>query len=152
MHTICCGGHLSCPHPLPCMPPTTHTPCHACPPATHTPLPCMPLCHACLPCHAFPLPCMPPLWTEWLTDRCENITFPQLCLQMVIISNRCITEPQSVPVDLEISTVRTQLDYMLKILLEVGWCRFKQVNLPFVFLTINLFKYEAIGFNLIWIR
>ena len=70
----------------------------------------------------------------------------------VIISNRCITEPQSVLVDLEISTVRTQLDYMLKILLEVGWCRFKQVNLPFVFLTINLFKYEAIGFNLIWIR
>ena len=22
-----------------------------------------------------------PLWTEWLTDRCKNITFPQLCLR-----------------------------------------------------------------------
>ena len=26
---------------VPCMPPTTHAPCHACPPATHVPLPCM---------------------------------------------------------------------------------------------------------------
>ena len=25
-----------------------------------------------------------PLWTEWLTDRCKNITFPQLRLRMVI--------------------------------------------------------------------
>ena len=25
--------------------------------------------------------CTPPLWTEWLTDRCKNITFPQLRLQ-----------------------------------------------------------------------
>ena len=70
--------------PLLCMPPTTH------PPATHAPLPCMPLspgmhtsCHAhllpCTPpamhtsCHAHLLPCTP-VWT----DRCKNITFPQL--------------------------------------------------------------------------
>ena len=26
----------------------------------------------------------PPLWTEWLTDRCKNITFPQLRCRMVI--------------------------------------------------------------------
>ena len=25
----------------------------------------------------------PPLWTEWLTDRCKNITFPQLHFQTV---------------------------------------------------------------------
>ena len=25
-----------------------------------------------------------PLWTEWLTDRCKNITFPQLRLRTVI--------------------------------------------------------------------
>ena len=25
----------------------------------------------------------PPLWTEWLTDRCKNITFPQLLLRVV---------------------------------------------------------------------
>ena len=25
-----------------------------------------------------------PPWTEWLTDACENITFPQLLLQVVI--------------------------------------------------------------------
>ena len=25
----------------------------------------------------------PPLWTEWLTDRCKNITFPQLRLRTV---------------------------------------------------------------------
>ena len=25
----------------------------------------------------------PPLWTEWLTDRCKNITFPQLRLRVL---------------------------------------------------------------------
>ena len=30
----------------------------------------------------------PPLWTEWLTDRCKNITFPQLRLWTVIICLR----------------------------------------------------------------
>ena len=52
MHTARCSGHLSfhaCPHHpchahhLPCMPPATHTTCHACPPAMHT------TCHACPP-------------------------------------------------------------------------------------------------------
>ena len=28
--------------------------------------------------HTCPLPYMTPPWTEWLTDRCKNITFPQL--------------------------------------------------------------------------
>ena len=27
----------------------------------------------------------PPLWTEWLTDRCKNITFPQIRLRTVNI-------------------------------------------------------------------
>ena len=27
----------------------------------------------------------PPLWTEWLTNRCKNITFPQLRLRTAII-------------------------------------------------------------------
>ena len=87
--------------PLQCMPPSSPRvplpPCtplrYACPPfATHPPLyhtcpslPCMPspLCHACHPplCHA-----RPALWTEWLTDRCKNITFPQLSLWAVIKS------------------------------------------------------------------
>ena len=30
----------------------------------------------------------PPLWTEWLTDRCKNITFPQLRLRAVITIGR----------------------------------------------------------------
>ena len=28
----------------------------------------------------------PPPWTEWQTDRCKNINFPQLCLRTVIKS------------------------------------------------------------------
>ena len=28
-----------------------------------------------------------PMWTEFLTHTCENITFPQLCLRMVKITN-----------------------------------------------------------------
>ena len=30
-----------------------------------------------------------PLWTEWLTDRCKNITFPQLRLRTVTKHNCC---------------------------------------------------------------
>ena len=30
-----------------------------------------------------------PLWTEFLTHACENITFPQLCLQMVKWVGHC---------------------------------------------------------------
>ena len=62
--------------PLCCAcPPTMHAPCHACPlpymlpPTVHAPLPCM------------PPPCTPPCRQ---TDTCENITFPQLLLWMVI--------------------------------------------------------------------
>ena len=62
-------------NPLPCMPPATHTPPPSCmPPATHTSLPCMPpyTTH--------------PLWTEFLTHACGNITFPQLLLWTVIMT------------------------------------------------------------------
>ena len=59
----------------PCMPPQPCTPPnHICPPATmHAPSqPCMPPCnHACPPATTH----TPPPWTEWLTDRCKNITF-----------------------------------------------------------------------------
>ena len=30
------------------------------------------------------MPTHPPLWTEWLTDACENINFPQLLLRSVM--------------------------------------------------------------------
>ena len=30
----------------------------------------------------------PPTWTEWLTDRCKNITFPQFRLQTIIRNNK----------------------------------------------------------------
>ena len=98
MRTARFSGRLSChacPTPLPCTPSY-----HACP------LPCTPSCHACPPCHthhahpaathapyAHLLPCMspmhtschacPPPWTEWLTDKRKNITFPQLRLRAV---------------------------------------------------------------------
>ena len=90
-HALC----HACPLPPTTHPPTMHTPCHACP-HTHAlhhaspPLPCKPPpCHACPP-----LPCMPstmhtlchtcfPLWTEFLTHTCENITFLQLHLRTV---------------------------------------------------------------------
>ena len=91
-----CSGRLSC-HacPPPCMHPchACSLPCYACPPAMHAPLP-----------HTPTLPCMPPtlthtwplhytyaalhhacpLWTDFLTHACENITFPQLLLRTVI--------------------------------------------------------------------
>ena len=73
MHTPS-ATHILLPHmsPLPCTPPamhapTMHAPCHTCLPAMHTPS-----------CHARPL------WTKWLTDRCRNITYPQLHLRAVI--------------------------------------------------------------------
>ena len=82
VRTVRCSGRLSChtctrpchvcptchTHSLPCMPPATHSPYYACPPTPYTPhLPRTP----------------PPLWTEWLTDICKNITFPQLLLRTV---------------------------------------------------------------------
>ena len=95
MRTVRCSGHLSC-HA--CMPLATHTPLPHMPPAMHaslphlphTPLPHTHPCHTCLPLatHA-PLPRMPPchtphpMWTEFLTHACENITFPQLLLRTV---------------------------------------------------------------------
>ena len=58
--------------------PATHVP----PPyprtAMHVPLlPCVPPS-----CHTGPYAC-PPMWTEFLTHACENITFPQLLLRTV---------------------------------------------------------------------
>ena len=75
----------------------TH-PCHACPPTTPTAVPpVMPTAmhaayHTCPPPHTSPpatrpspathVPChVWPQWTEWLTDTCKNITFPQLLLR-----------------------------------------------------------------------
>ena len=55
--------------------PATHAPPSPKPPATHAPPPAM---------HA-------PLWTEWLIDRCENITFPQLRLRTVIMQSLILT-------------------------------------------------------------
>ena len=47
------------------------------------------------PGECLPRGCLPkevcvhrPLWTEWLTDRCKNITFPQLLLRTVIKDNQ----------------------------------------------------------------
>ena len=74
--------------PPPCMPPPPHMPpCHICP------LPRMPPGHACPPTCPPPTSTMhalcpsthaSPLWTEWLTDRCKNITFRKLRLRAVI--------------------------------------------------------------------
>ena len=88
--------HVPC-HTCPCHEHPQHSPMqanhHICPPATHAPAmhapPCTPLHHACHPppCmpplpRTLPLPCTPP-WTELLTDRCKNITFPQFRLRTV---------------------------------------------------------------------
>ena len=97
----------ACPLPLLCTPatmhaptmntpathgPVMHAPCHACPT-----LPCMPptmhpLQHTCPPPHMLPphpYHTHTPLWTEFLTHACENITFPQpfrtLCLCTEIV-------------------------------------------------------------------
>ena len=64
-------------------PPAMHIPCHAC--SFHN---AFPLCHTC-PSFAMHIPLFTihaPLWTEFLTHACENITFPQLLLLMVIIT------------------------------------------------------------------
>ena len=80
-----CAYHASPPlhtlhsHVSPCHAPPSHTTsCHACPP------PCMPL--PCTPPSTSPFtmqppsPCtpVPPLWTEFLTQACKNITLPQV--------------------------------------------------------------------------
>ena len=82
-------GHTC--HPLPHMPPTTHAPYHTCPP------PHMPPCHACTLCHTTPFTMHGPLChagppfathappMDRMTDTCENITFPQLLLQTVMM-------------------------------------------------------------------
>ena len=84
MRTIHCSDHLSCHEcpllpctPPPCMPATTHTPCHAhplsctppairphhaCPCHAHPHYACPPATHA--PCHACPLPHTHPLATH----------------------------------------------------------------------------------------
>ena len=87
MRTVRCSGRLSChacPTPLPCTPLLPCMPHHA------HPLPCMPHPTMHNPCHTpyhacSPLPCIPPLWTEFLSHACENITYPQLLLRMVIM-------------------------------------------------------------------
>ena len=78
-----CHAFRPCVHPLPHMPPP---PPHM-PPAIHTPMPGM------FPMHG-PLPYMPPtcytcplfLWTEGMIHQCKNITFPQLLLRTVTIT------------------------------------------------------------------
>ena len=55
---------------LPCMPPATHTPYHACPDLPHMPPP--PCTPPCTP----PVMHAPPLWTEGMIHACKNITFP----------------------------------------------------------------------------
>ena len=76
--------------PLSCMPLAMHVPCHAIPLTTHTPLPFMPSSMQA-PQHVCPLPCTPPAMHAPLphkppariTDKCKNITFPQLLLRAV---------------------------------------------------------------------
>ena len=75
----CHDRPLSCMPPLPCMSPNMHVPltmhapfCHTFPTSLHMPLP--------LP-HTPPPTMHVPPWPEWLTDRCKNITFPQLRLR-----------------------------------------------------------------------
>ena len=94
MHTPSCNHACS---PQPCMPlTTTHAPQPCTPPQPHMPPAAMhvpttihaPHNHACppQPCmppttmhaphnHAHTPATTPPQWTEWLTDRCKNITF-----------------------------------------------------------------------------
>ena len=84
MCTIRCSGHLSC-HACP---PATHAPCHTCP------LPCMPptmhapLHHTCPPftTHTPMVPLATPT-PDRMTDACENITFPQLLLRTLKMTN-----------------------------------------------------------------
>ena len=81
MRTARFSGRFSCTHaPLP----------HTFPSAT--PLPYMPPLFAA---HPLPLPCIPPiathvppLWTEGMTHACENSSFPQLLLHVVMMCVR----------------------------------------------------------------
>ena len=69
-------------HPLPCMPLPYTPPARYAPNAMHTPLPCTPPTMHTPPPH-MPPPCMPPChahpppWTETLTHATQNITLPQ---------------------------------------------------------------------------
>ena len=65
---------------------------------------CLPRREGCLPGGCTP----PPLWTEFLTHACENITFPQLLLRTVMNDTmnaklgfpmRCRVGSQSLSVD-----------------------------------------------------
>ena len=75
--------------------------CHARP----SPLPCMylppctPLCHTCPPRYTCPPTMHTPMWTEFLTHACENITFLQLLLQAVIILTDFCVHLDRVPTD-----------------------------------------------------
>ena len=74
MSTAHCNGCFSCqkcPHPLPCMPPVMHTPCHTCP-LPHMP----PTMHAS--CHACPLPCTPPRHTHPTTHAPRHACPPAM--------------------------------------------------------------------------
>ena len=84
MHTVLCSGCLSChAQPRHTRPPAMHAPVTYTP-ATHAPLPCMP------PCHAHPSVMHAPPMNR-ITDRCKNITFPQLLLRTVTKSKCMIT-------------------------------------------------------------
>ena len=41
-----------------------------------------------------------PLWTEWLTDRCKNITFPHLRLRTVKITFLCCVVSEKCQINL----------------------------------------------------
>ena len=78
--------------PVGCVPPASVAASPArTPPARHAPPHMPPLCHAHHPLHhtcPSPLPCIPPFATHALpvnrmTDRCKNITLPQLRLRAV---------------------------------------------------------------------
>ena len=98
MRTAHFSGCLSCSRaPSTMHTPATHAPCHAspshaCPPVMQAPyhtslLP--PTMHA--PYHACPLPCMPPAMhvpSLGQINTCKNITFPQLLLRAVAMSEK----------------------------------------------------------------
>ena len=137
MRTVRCSGLLSCharPHPLPCTPPVIHAPCHTCPPlpctspAMHTPVMHAP-CHAYppatyAPCHTHPHPpsmhdppathAPRPLWTEFLTHACENITFPQLLLRTVKINNKSYaTLTDLISLSIEVEEINSECKIIL---------------------------------------
>ena len=92
MHTPhACPPCHSCPH-CHAHPLTTHVPCHTCPPPSmptamcastmYAPCDAHPPCHTCLP--TTHTPCYAHSPVNRITDRCKNITFPQLLLWTVI--------------------------------------------------------------------